>query len=332
MRDSSEVSAPMSFEVIQRNLRLLIVSDIDIDSAAKLADFAIYDADFNNSLDVDDREIESSTYNGGIDLCLACGPFIHNESCDDKSPSNGNSFRKLSDKKKNRTLEQDIANEGIMTCALSQLENIVCRLAYVPCKTNDPKRTAEDTFYDDHLRLTPNSRNIHNHLLPVIYGLGVAGIADYHQVIAIDELEHRAREHQRIKQCELLERLVGQAVCHDGRPRQSIIVSTHTYEASFGGGCNFSKDIGKLLDSSLFQKRVMLYICRASNEQSQQFVFKNGNINVLNPGSLRLRGEFALVDVCLDSSVQGQCSLNRNGNVWNINRVQLRNLNQLKHN
>jgi hypothetical protein len=70
-----------------------------------------------------------------------------------------------------------------MTAALSQLESIVCRVVFVPGRT-DPITTitsssdnSQNPFsYTKERRLTPNSRNIHQHWTPLSPGLGCAGL------------------------------------------------------------------------------------------------------------------------------------------------------------
>jgi hypothetical protein len=114
-----------------------------------------------------------------------------------------------------RTMEETAALEGLVTAAISQLESIVCRVVFVPSKT-DPVTTLllsssmDDKKQDDGnvvqqqqqqqqqnaneatttatpssfptttptpRRLTPNSRNVHQQWIPLAPGLGVAGLA-----------------------------------------------------------------------------------------------------------------------------------------------------------
>ena len=67
-----------------------------------------------------------------------------------------------------------------MTAALSQLESIVCRVVFVPGKT-DPLTTITSSVsslaYTKERRLTPNSRNIHQNWMPLSPGLGCAGLS-----------------------------------------------------------------------------------------------------------------------------------------------------------
>jgi len=69
-----------------------------------------------------------------------------------------------------RSRETSSALEGLMTAALSQLESIVCRVVYCP-GFSDPL-----TVVLDNKRLTPNSRNLHRQWLPLVPGLGCAGL------------------------------------------------------------------------------------------------------------------------------------------------------------
>jgi hypothetical protein len=91
-----------------------------------------------------------------------------------------------------RTREQTGALEGILTATLSQLENIVCRVAYCPGST-DPitvgywshrpgpalaaaAATTTPALPPRPRRLTPNSRNVNRQWLPVAPGLGAAAL------------------------------------------------------------------------------------------------------------------------------------------------------------
>jgi hypothetical protein len=78
-----------------------------------------------------------------------------------------------------RTREETAALEGLMTAALSQLESIVCRVVFVPGRS-DPitaiTSSSTSVSYTKERRLTPNSRNIHQHWMPLSPGLGCAGL------------------------------------------------------------------------------------------------------------------------------------------------------------
>lgn len=131
-------------------LRILVVADIDLASASALSEYTL---NWNNS-------------SKSIDLCIACGPFCRD---DDLIPYlQGSQHRRR--KRIYRSKEQAAGLEGLMTAALSQLESIVCRVVYCPGLT-DPL-----TVLQQHRRLTPNSRNIHQQWLQLVPGLGCAGL------------------------------------------------------------------------------------------------------------------------------------------------------------
>lgn len=56
--------------------------------------------------------------------------------------------------------------EGDMTSAIALLENIVCRVCYVPGHS-DPEGTRRSSE-EAHPRLTPNSVNVHERMLQVL--------------------------------------------------------------------------------------------------------------------------------------------------------------------
>lgn len=80
--------------------------------------------------------------------------------------------------------EERAARRGLITAALSQLESIVCRVAYVL----KDDRGNDDRSPHVHLRLTSNSLDVRNRWLPLVEGLGLAGL--------VEEPEQTSMEHQ----------------------------------------------------------------------------------------------------------------------------------------
>jgi hypothetical protein len=130
-------------------LCFLVVADMDLPSASGLAESALRELPDGGTL---------------VDGIIACGPFLgpnsllpylHNSSLNIESP------------------ELTFAAEGLVTGCLSQLESIVCRVAWLPSPKIDPStlRGKEEK------RLTPNSRNIHRQYLPLAPGLSICGVA-----------------------------------------------------------------------------------------------------------------------------------------------------------
>lgn len=164
-------------------LRILVVADIDLECASALAEAALV-PDPDNPLQQ-------------VDLCIACGPFCrpdelntyyqgrqlqlrsrHGPTHPGQQPhpfshppliTSPYKHQQFPIKPPKRSREETAALEGLMTAAISQLESIVCRVLYIPGET-DPicKRNKR--------RLTPNSRNLHQHWMPLSPGLGCAGL------------------------------------------------------------------------------------------------------------------------------------------------------------
>lgn len=142
-------------------LRILAVADIDLQSAAALAEFALREPDLAG---------------GRVDLCIACGPFVRNDDVR-KQYLQGRNRRRRSEAH-SRTREETAALEGLMSGTLSQLESIVCRVVYCP-HPSDPSTTLYRN--DQHLRLTTNSFNLHHRWLQLAPGIGCcaySGISD----------------------------------------------------------------------------------------------------------------------------------------------------------
>lgn len=143
---------------------VMVVADLDLSSAAALAEYALQQR--NQVFDA-----------SRVDLCIACGPFSRDEDL--------RKYQSRRQRKQNQTVQQSpfvrsreetAALEGLVTAALSQLENVVCRVVFCPGST-DPLTTilpGEDGR--ERLRLTPNSRNIHQQWLPLGPSLGCAGL------------------------------------------------------------------------------------------------------------------------------------------------------------
>jgi hypothetical protein len=114
-------------------LRLLILSDVDIDAAIALAEKFV------------------PTSPPPFDVIVVCGPLSHHEL---SSP------------------ETEAVATGDMASVIAHLENIVCRVIYLPGDTDPAKAAAEQ------LNLTPNSVNIHARSLPLSTGLCISGFTE----------------------------------------------------------------------------------------------------------------------------------------------------------
>lgn len=146
-------------------IRVLVVADLDLPSAAGLAEYTLQQR--NQVFDA-----------SRIDLCIACGPFSRDEDL--------RAYQSRRQRKKNnktvqqspfvRSREETAALEGLVTAALSQLENIVCRVVFCPGSTDPISTILPGEDGREKLRLTPNARNIHQQWLPLAPSLGCAGL------------------------------------------------------------------------------------------------------------------------------------------------------------
>jgi hypothetical protein len=143
-------------------LRILAVADIDLASAAALAEYALHESDLGG---------------GNVDLCIACGPFCRDQDLHTRYLQGRSKIRHDNTTKspQTRSREETAALEGLMSGALSQLESIVCRVVFLPHST-DPCTTLNKK--EKHLRLTPNSINLDERWLHLAPGIGCCGYCE----------------------------------------------------------------------------------------------------------------------------------------------------------
>ena len=136
------------------SLRIVAVADLDLSSAAALAEYALTDVNISG---------------GKADFLVACGPFCRDEDLKPYMSRRGSQLE--------RTPELTAALEGLMTGALSQLESIVCRVCFCPAGPHDPETTLISRGDEGPLRLTPNSRNILDEWMSLAPALGCGGLS-----------------------------------------------------------------------------------------------------------------------------------------------------------
>ena len=144
---------------IPSSLKLLLLSDIDVESVTNLAE----------------NMIRSEEYQ--YDAIIVCGPF--NQTTIDvfkKKNSKTNN-----DVMKDFTSEQEGILVGELSTALAQLENIVCRVIYLSSEV-DPK-----CILNEQMHLTPNSVNINKRHLPLVKGLNLSGITEVEESISVED-------------------------------------------------------------------------------------------------------------------------------------------------
>ena len=120
------------FAYLPKEITILVVSDVDWRSVTSLSEIIIR---------------KSPEY----DLIVVCGPFIHKES---------------------ESKEEASVQKSEMAAIIAQLENIVCRVVYLPSES-DPVDTLTEQSY-----LTPNSVNIHGRKMTLLNNVYIAGYTE----------------------------------------------------------------------------------------------------------------------------------------------------------
>jgi hypothetical protein len=113
--------------LMQQTLRVLVVHDVDVAAATRLASWVL-----------------CSSLKTAYDLCCVLGPLTHHEDG------------------LHLTAELRAADEGYITTTIAVLEQIVCRVVYLP---------APDDLSSDDVHLTPSSRSIAKRALQLLPGL-----------------------------------------------------------------------------------------------------------------------------------------------------------------
>ena len=172
------------------SLRFLAVADFDLTSASALAEYALHHAEIGG---------------GNVDCILACGPMVTDEDVRCRYLQGRN--RQIKRQPYERSREETAALEGLASSALSQLESIVCRVVFVPHPT-DPctaLRCSSETPHQ-HLRLTPNSINVHEHWLQLALGIGCCGFGGIteEQQDCLHGVERVQVQHGYVKICSLV--------------------------------------------------------------------------------------------------------------------------------
>jgi hypothetical protein len=116
---------------MQQSVRILVVHDIDVAAATRLASWVL-----------------CSALKTAYDLCCVLGPLTHHEG------------------EAHLTPELRAADEGCITTTIAILEQIVCRVVYLP---------APNDLGSDDVHLTPSSQNINRRALQLLPGLIAVG-------------------------------------------------------------------------------------------------------------------------------------------------------------
>ena len=182
------------------SVTILVCADIDLASTSALAEYLLMDHPHSSNVDLIiaagpcTRDEDLSSYCQGSaqrskykrrrqQLPAATNTFSHHPAAATTAQQNSHHDYSAEQHTRGgdlrtdlspfyRSCEESAAMEGLLTSALSQLESIVCRVLYCP-GFSDPFSVIMNA---DSKRLTPNSRILHRQWLPLVSGLGCAGV------------------------------------------------------------------------------------------------------------------------------------------------------------
>jgi hypothetical protein len=138
----------MSSFTAPRRHRLLVISDLDLPTSSSLSEHLL-----------------QKKQHLQVDLIIIVGSLL-------PPPSNPSAITPP------QTLEQTSSNIGTLTTIISQLENIVCRIIYIPSSTTPTPLLKPSKTHNTMPRLTPNSLNMSNRFIKMSYKLGIVGYTE----------------------------------------------------------------------------------------------------------------------------------------------------------
>lgn len=276
------------------SLCLLVVADIDLPSASALAEDALCHLPDGGTL---------------IDCICACGPFVDPRT--DLQP-----YMSSPSETVQSSPELTHALEGLVTGCLSQLENIVCRVVWVPSTAQDPtslfSRESKKSYEPSQQRLTPNSRNVNRQHLPLAPGLACYGLSASSAKGGGSSLgETDDGKEEAMKSCSfdeetdecissLFSKLSSQEAPSPIKTEPDD--TSHPPWEAFSATATIVLTTGvsstTLIESERKNAGLLLHICASTSSKTKPS-YSN---NVLIPGSLKERGEYCLVHLHVDPS------------------------------
>eukprot|EP00548_Thalassiothrix_antarctica_P014950 CAMPEP_0194173076 /NCGR_PEP_ID=MMETSP0154-20130528/7458_1 /TAXON_ID=1049557 /ORGANISM="Thalassiothrix antarctica, Strain L6-D1" /LENGTH=303 /DNA_ID=CAMNT_0038885995 /DNA_START=55 /DNA_END=963 /DNA_ORIENTATION=+ len=272
------------------NLCLLVVADLDLPSASALAEDALCHLPDGGTL---------------IDCVCACGPFV--DQFTDLQP-----YMTSPSKIVQPSPELTHALEGLVTGCLSQLENIVCRVVWVPSVKQDPtslflRQSSKISRQTTQQRLTPNSRNVHQECLPLAPGLSCYGLSGSSSIGfngrgrkkkggEKDYLEKKS-DHDCDSDDEDIAMLLSKLLALETVPVEKDATEHSPWEKfSMTSAIVLTTGISSATLVKQEMDNLLLHICASPLTEPS---YSNG---VLIPGSLKNRGEYCLVHLQIMST------------------------------
>ena len=202
-----------------------------------------------------------------LDAIIVCGPFVHETMS---------------------TREEIAVAESDMSSLVAQLENIVCRVMYLPAET-DPTNALSHQ-----LHLTPNSVNIHARELHLASGLRLFGFTE--KSSGLDSQEVVEDDDDEVAADITLQSGTSISIIQE-------ILDASTPVKSFGIfalSCKYSHTLNQFLfhiPESLKAAGIRMCVIATENEDSSRLPSKLGDLVIVGLKSLRHTSQYVIVDL-----------------------------------
>lgn len=269
-----------------KSMKILIVADVDIASASILSErFVPHDPIF--------------------DFILACGPF-HSSASPSAAVATAAATTATNSTEQNAVIEGDIAT------AIAHLENMVCRVIYLPAESDPPA-----TLHSQ-LHLTPNSVNIYARQMLLRDNLYVSGFTEKSDDLVTAGLPHDddrspdsddELEGVEIKSStssiSIINEIITNTLKENGDESSSSTDSSTGSSASDGIfilNYKYTHTLSHFLfhmPELLQRAGLMLCIVPTLSEESQRLPASFGSMTIVVPKSLRYGGHYCIVNLQL---------------------------------
>jgi hypothetical protein len=221
-----------------------------------------------------------------VDAIVACGPFICSRDINYGSKE-----------------EEDASKIADIGSIIAQLENIVCRVIYLPSQ-QDP-----NSIITEENHLTPNSVTLHGRKLMLMNNLYISGYSEpdltSQKYDFADNEDHAASTLNEIrvqtaKSMDVLREVVGMNSSSSGElTNHSTGIFTLLYRFSHTLN-HFLFHLTEELEDAGIE---LCIICSSNAEEASRLPSKFGNLQIISPGNLQL-GCYTLVDLEFDTSIK----------------------------
>lgn len=243
----------------KKSLKILLVSDIDGDSANKMTEKFV-------------------RLSPEIDCILCCGPF---------SRSSEESGSSVSWSESKEAYAICLANISSM---IASFEQIQCRVIYLPSHLDPP------TSYNQELHLTPNSINIHNRRMNLVDNLFVAGFTEASENLSDDPDAHiDCEEYESLDEVEVKSSMsaidnIEAVLSGSNHGQEGIFILKYKFAHTLN---HFLFHMTERVSRAGIQ---FCIIPSVINGESVALPAKWGDMKIIIPCSLRLHGKYKILE------------------------------------